>query len=177
MATKKKKKGYTQVYTGNGKGKTTAAIGLAIRAAGAGLKVYIAQFIKMGDYSEIKALKRYSDLITVEQFGLGRFTNGKPAPEDIEAAHKGLERVKSVMLSSDYKIIILEEANVAANLGLFPVQNLLKIIINKPYDKELVITGRGASPRIIENADLVTEMKDIKHYYQKGVRARIGIEK
>ena len=177
MATKKKKKGYTQVYTGNGKGKTTAAIGLAIRAAGAGLKVYIAQFIKMGDYSEIKALKRYSDLITVEQFGLGRFTDGKPAPEDIEAAHKGLERVKSVMLSGDYKIIILEEANVAASLGLFPVQNLLKIIINKPYDKELVITGRGASPRIIENADLVTEMKDIKHYYQKGVRARIGIEK
>jgi cob(I)alamin adenosyltransferase len=177
MATKKKKRGYTQVYTGNGKGKTTAAIGLAIRAAGAGLKVYIAQFVKMGDYSEIKALKRYSDLITVEQFGLGRFTNGKPAPEDIEAAHKGLERVRSVMLSNDYKIIILEEANVAVSLGLFPVQELLKIIINKPYEKELVITGRGASPRIIENADLVTEMRDIKHYYQKGVRARVGIEK
>ena len=177
MQEKKKKRGYTQVYTGNGKGKTTAAIGLAIRAAGAGLKVYIAQFIKMGDYSEIKALKRFSDLITVEQFGLGRFTNGKPAPEDIAAARKGLERVKSVMLSNYYNIIILEEANVAANLGLFPVQELLKIIINKPYDKELIITGRSASPRIIENADLVTEMKDIKHYYQKGVRARVGIEK
>ncbi len=177
MGTKKKKRGYTQVYTGNGKGKTTAAIGLAIRAAGAGLKVFIAQFIKMGDYSEIKALKRFSDLITVEQFGLGRFTNGKPAPEDIAAARKGLERVKSVMLSNYYNIIILEEANVAANLGLFPVQELLKIIINKPYDKELIITGRSASPRIIENADLVTEMKDIKHYYQKGVRARVGIEK
>ena len=177
MATKKKKRGYTQVYTGNGKGKTTAAIGLAIRAAGADLKVYIAQFIKMGDYSEIKALKRYSDLITVEQFGLGRFTDGKPAPEDIEAAQKGLERVKTVMISHDYNIIIMEEANVAVSLGLFPVQDLLKIIINKPYEKELVITGRGASPRIIENADLVTEMKDIKHYYQKGVRARVGIEK
>ena len=177
MQEKKKKKGYTQVYTGNGKGKTTAAIGLAIRAAGAGLKVYIAQFIKMGDYSEIKALKRFSDLITVEQFGLGRFTNGKPAPEDIAAARKGLERVKIVMLSNKYNIIILEEANVAANLGLFPVQELLKIIISKPYDTELVITGRSASPRIIENADLVTEMKDVKHYYQKGVRARVGIEK
>ena len=177
MEAKIKKRGYTQVYTGNGKGKTTAAIGLAIRAAGAGLKVFIAQFIKMGDYSEIKALKRFSDMITVEQFGLGRFTNGKPAPEDIAAAQKGLKRVKEVMSSDDYKIIILEEANVAVMLGLFAVQDLLKIIINKPYEKELVITGRGASPRIIESADLVTEMKDIKHYYQKGVRARVGIEK
>ena len=177
MVTKKQKRGYTQVYTGNGKGKTTAAIGLAIRAAGAGLKVYIAQFIKMGDYSEIKALKRYSDLITVEQFGLGRFTDGKPAPEDIEAARKGLETVKSIMASDEYNIIIMEEANVAVMLGLFAVQDLLKIIIHKPYEKELVITGRGASPRIIESADLVTEMKDIKHYYQIGVRARVGIEK
>jgi cob(I)alamin adenosyltransferase len=177
MKQKKRKKGYTQVYTGNGKGKTTAAIGLSIRAAGAGLKVFIAQFIKMGDYSEIKALKRFSDLITVEQFGLGRFTNGKPTPEDIQAAQKGLEKVRTVMLSDEYNIIIMEEANVAAKLGLFGVQDLLKIIINKPYDQELVITGRGASPRIIENADLVTEMKPIKHYFQKGVPARVGIEK
>jgi cob(I)alamin adenosyltransferase len=177
MNRSKGKRGYTQVYTGNGKGKTTAAIGLAVRAAGAGIKVFIAQFIKMGDYSEIKALKRFSDLITVEQFGLGRFTNGKPSREDIDAARAGLERVKEILVSDEFKIIILEEANVAAMLGLFPVQELLKLIINKPYDKELVITGRGASPRIIENADLVTEMKDIKHYYQKGVRARLGIEK
>ena len=177
MGKKKKKRGYTQVYTGNGKGKTTAAIGLAIRAAGAGLKVYIAQFIKMGDYSEIKALKRLSDSITVEQFGLGRFTKGKPTPEDIEAAQEGLKKVRSIMNSDEYNIIIMEEANVAVMLGLFAVQDLLKIIINKPDDKELVITGRGASPRIIESADLVTEMKDIKHYYQIGVRARLGIEK
>jgi cob(I)alamin adenosyltransferase len=177
MGSKKSRKGYTQVYTGNGKGKTTAAIGLAIRAAGAGLKVFIAQFIKMGDYSEIKALKRFSDLITVEQFGLGRFTNGIPRPEDIRAAQKGLERVRSVMATDEYNIIIMEEANVAVKLGLFAVQDLLKIIINKPYDKELVITGRGAASRIIETADLVTEMKPIKHYYQKGVPARIGIEK
>ena len=177
MGKKKKKRGYTQVYTGNGKGKTTAAIGLAIRAAGAGLKVYIAQFIKMGDYSEIKALKRLSDSITVEQFGLGRFTKGKPDPEDIEAAQEGLKKVRSIMDSDEYNIIIMEEANVAVMLGLFAVQDLLKIIINKPDDKELVITGRGASPRIIESADLVTEMKDIKHYYKIGVRARVGIEK
>jgi len=177
MGIKKSRKGYTQVYTGNGKGKTTAAIGLAIRAAGAGLKVFIAQFIKMGDYSEIKALKRFSDLITVEQFGLGRFANRIPAPEDIKAAKKGLERVKIVLATDEYNIVIMEEANVAVKLGLFGVQDLLKIIINKPQDKELVITGRGASPRVIEIADLVTEMKPIKHYFQKGVPARVGIEK
>ncbi len=177
MKRDKRKRGYTQVYTGDGKGKTTAAIGLAIRAAGAGLKVFIAQFIKMGDYSEIKSLKRFSDLITVEQFGLGRFANGKPAREDIEAAQKGLKRVKSVMATDEYNIIILEEANVAVKLGLIAVQDLLGLIIEKPYDTELVITGRGASARIIENADLVTEMKLVKHYFQKGVPARFGIEK
>jgi cob(I)alamin adenosyltransferase len=171
------RRGYTQVYTGNGKGKTTAAIGLAIRAAGAGLKVYIAQFIKMGDYSEIKALRRFSDLITVEQFGLGRFTDGKPMREDIAAAQKGLERVKSIMASEEYKVIILEEANVAAKYGLIRVQDLLGLIINKPRDLELVITGRHASSRVIENADLVTEMKPVKHYFEKGVLARVGIEK
>ena len=170
-------RGYIQVYTGNGKGKTTAAIGLAIRAAGAGLKVFIAQFIKMGEYSEIKALRRFSDLITVEQFGLGRFTDGKPLPEDIEAAQKGLKRVKSIMASEEYKVIILEEANVAVKYGLITEQDLLKLIESKPHEKELVITGRGASPRVIENADLVTEMKPVKHYFQKGVAARVGIEK
>ena len=177
MGNSKPQRGYTQVYTGNGKGKTTAALGLAIRAAGAGLKVFIAQFIKMGDYSEIKALQRYSDLITVEQFGLGRFIKGKPAPEDIEAAQKGLERVKAVMASDDYKIIIMEEANVAAMLGLFASKDLVEIAVNKADDKELIITGRGASPEIIEKADLVTEMKEIKHYYQADVPARVGIEK
>jgi cob(I)alamin adenosyltransferase len=171
------KRGYIQVYTGNGKGKTTAAIGLAIRAAGAGLKVYIAQFIKLGDYSEIKALERFSDLITVEQFGLGRFTDGKPSPEDIKAAQKGLRRIKAIMAEGKYKVIILEEANVAAKFGLIRVQDLLGLIINKPYDAELVITGRYASARVIENADLVTEMIPIKHYFEKGVPARVGIEK
>ena len=170
-------RGYIQVYTGNGKGKTTAAIGLAIRAAGAGLKVYIAQFIKLGDYSEIKALKRFSDLITVEQFGLGRFTDGKPTSEDIAAAQKGLRQVKSIMATEEYKVIILEEANVAAKYGLIREQDLLGLIIKKPYDVELVITGRYASSRVIENADLVTEMMPVKHYFEKGVPARVGIEK
>ena len=170
------KRGFVQVYTGNGKGKTTAALGLSIRAAGAGLKVFIAQFIKMGDYSEIKALKRFSDLITVEQFGLGRFAKGKPKPDDLMAAREGLKRVREIMAGDEYQVIILEEANVAAKYGLLTVQDLLGLIINKPYEKELVITGRNASPRIIDQADLVTEMKVVKHYYQKGVHARVGIE-
>jgi cob(I)alamin adenosyltransferase len=173
----KREKGYTHIYTGKGKGKTTAAIGLSIRAAGAGYKTFIAQFIKMGDFSEIKALRRFSDLITVEQFGLGRFTNGQALPEDIEAARKGLEKVKAVMDSDEYKIIILEEANVAVKYGIISVEDLMELIVNKSYATELVITGRGAPDQIIEKADLVTEMRAVKHYFQKGVPARVGIEK
>jgi cob(I)alamin adenosyltransferase len=174
---KKNKKGYIQVYTGDGKGKTTAALGLSIRAAGAGLKVFIGQFIKMGDYSEIKSLKRFSDCITVEQFGLGRFYKGKPSPEDISAARKGLHRIKEVMSSGEYDLLILEEANVAVKCGLFDVEGLLELLNHKPEAIELVLTGRGADPRVIEKADLVTEMKAVKHYYFEGVKARVGIEK
>jgi cob(I)alamin adenosyltransferase len=170
-------KGYIQVYTGDGKGKTTAALGLAIRAAGAGLKVFIAQFIKMGEYSEIKALRRFEDLITVEQFGRGRFIQVKPSPEDIKAAQKGLEKIIAILSSGKHNIVIMEEGNVAVKIGLLSVQDILKIMAAKPQDVELVITGRGADSRIIEKADLVTEMKEIKHYFQKGVAARVGIEK
>ncbi|MDH4204130.1 MAG: cob(I)yrinic acid a,c-diamide adenosyltransferase [Desulfobacteraceae bacterium] len=170
-------KGYIQVYTGNGKGKTTAALGLAIRAAGAGLKVFIAQFIKMGEYSEIKALKRFKDLITVEQFGSGRFIKDKPSASDIEAARKGVEKIKAAFKSGQHNVVIMEEANVAVKLGLLSVEDIVEIMIEKPKDVELVITGRGADSRIIEKADLVTEMKEVKHYFQKGVKARIGIEK
>jgi cob(I)alamin adenosyltransferase len=170
-------KGYVQVYTGNGKGKTTAALGLSIRAAGAGLNVFIAQFIKMGEYSEIKALKKFAGQITVEQFGFGRFIKDNPSVEDIEAARKGLEKVKTILSSGEHQVIILEEANVAVKIGLFSVQDLLDIIASKPENVELVITGRGADSRIIEKADLVTEMKEIKHYFQKGVVGRVGIEK
>ena len=170
-------KGYTQIYTGDGKGKTTAALGLALRAAGAGLKVYIAQFIKSGDYSEIKALSRLADRITVKQFGLGRFIKAKPSPEDRAAAQKGLEAIRSALNSGHYQVVIMEEGNVAAMCGLFPVDEILAIMTQKPGDVELVITGRGADARVIDKADLVTEMKAVKHYYQDGVAARVGIEK
>jgi cob(I)alamin adenosyltransferase len=170
-------KGYVQVYTGDGKGKTTAALGLSLRAAGAGLKVFIAQFIKMGDYSEIKALDRFSDLITIEQYGLGRFIKGKPSADDISAAVKGLEKVRNILNAAQHDVVILEEANVAVLCGLFSTDDILRLIDSKPDTVELIITGRGADPRVLEKADLITEMKCIKHYYENGVSARIGIEK
>jgi len=170
-------KGYVHVLTGNGKGKTTAAIGLSIRAAGAGMKIFFGQFIKKGEYSEIKALKRFDDLITVEQFGLGRFAHKKPKLEDIKAARRGIERVKEVIASGRYDMVVLDEANVAVKYGLFPVQELLRLIISKPLELELVITGRYASTRIIEMADMVTELQAKKHYYDLGTPARVGIEK
>jgi cob(I)alamin adenosyltransferase len=170
-------KGYIHIYTGDGKGKTTAALGLAIRAAGAGLQVFLAQFIKGKQYSELNALKRLSDLITVEQFGLPRFINGKPSSPDMEAARYGLEMLKSSMLSGKFDVIIVDEGNVAVTYGLLSKQDLLDLIAMKPESLELVITGRGALPEIIDKADLVTEMKAVKHYYNNGVNARVGIEK
>ncbi len=170
-------KGYLQVYTGNGKGKTTAALGLSLRAAGAGMKVYIAQFLKQGDYSEIKALERFSDAIVLEQFGLGQFVKGKPTQAEIDTARKGLDKAQQRLSSGDYDMVILEEANVAVAVGLFSVKDLMDVIQQRPDHVELVITGRSAAPEVIEKADLVTEMKAVKHYYDQGVQARIGIEK
>jgi len=170
-------KGYLQVYTGDGKGKTTAALGLSLRAAGAGLKVYIAQFLKQGQYSEIKALEKFSQYIEIEQFGRGKFIKGQPAPDEIDAARSGLEKARQQLISGQFDLVILEEDNVAAYLGLFSVQDLLDVINQRPVHTELVITGRGASPEVIAQADLVTEMKAVKHYYDQGVQARVGIEK
>lgn len=170
-------KGYVQVYTGDGKGKTTAAFGLALRAAGAGLKVFIAQFVKGGEYNEIKALGRFSDFITIKQYGSGCFIRQSPSEEDKKMALAGLEEVEKAMLSGDYRMIILDEVNIATYFLLFTVERLLEFIQKKPAGVELVMTGRKADPRVVEIADLVTEMREIKHYYQKGVEARDGIER
>jgi cob(I)alamin adenosyltransferase len=169
-------KGYIQVYTGDGKGKTTASLGLAIRAAGAGLSVYIVQFLKKGDYSEIKALSRF-DNIDIEQFGLGKFVKGRPSNEDIAAGRKGLEKLRSLLTEGRHDLVIAEEANVAVMCNLFSEQELLELMELKPDHVELVITGRGATSAVMEKADLVSEIKEIKHYYKKGVTARVGIEK
>ena len=169
-------KGYVHVYTGNGKGKTTAAIGLAIRAAGAGMRVYIAQFVKGMHYSELDSLHRYADCITLKQYGRDCFIQQKPSEQDIEAARKGLEEVKDVLSSGDYQMVILDEANIATHYNLFSADELVELVRSKPESVEIVITGRSANPKVIATADLVTEMKEIKHYYHKGVQARPGIE-
>ncbi|MFO7931247.1 MAG: cob(I)yrinic acid a,c-diamide adenosyltransferase [Desulfosalsimonas sp.] len=169
-------KGYIQVYTGDGKGKTTASLGLSLRAAGAGLRVYIAQFMKKGEYSEIRALHRLSDRITVDQFGTGRFIRGKPDPKDMEAAEKGLAAVYEAMRSGTYDLVVLEEANVAYGAGVLTEKDLLDVIEAKPEGVELVFTGRGGAPAVMEKADLITEMTPVRHYFEDGVPARTGIE-
>jgi cob(I)alamin adenosyltransferase len=169
-------KGYVQVYTGDGKGKTTAAIGLALRAAGAGLKVFIAQFVKSGKYSEILALEKYGDLITCRQYGSGCWLRGEPGEGDIRLAQSGLQEVRAIIQAGKHDLVILDEANITTHFGLIEVDDLLAVIDVKPAGVELVFTGRKADPRLIERADLVTDMREVKHYYQNGVEARPGIE-
>ena len=170
-------KGYVQVYTGNGKGKTTAALGLAIRAAGAGMKVFIGQFIKSADYSEIKALDRFADQISLVQFGRGCFIRGNPCDEDIQLARRGLEAIAAALESGRYDLVIADEANVAFGCHLVGEADLLALIDARRPETELVLTGRNAPQSVIDRADLVTEMREVKHYYQNGVLAREGIEK
>jgi len=170
-------RGYVHVYTGRGKGKTTSAIGLAVRAAGAGLRVLFVQFLKCGRYSEVQSLRRFPDRITLRYFGTGHFVESRPTEEDRTAARMGFAEVSRAIQSEAYDLIVLDEANVAITYGLITVNEILEIIRTKPEHLELVITGRNANPRLVEAADLVTEMKEIKHYYKAGVPARRGIEK
>ncbi|MDC7224651.1 MAG: cob(I)yrinic acid a,c-diamide adenosyltransferase [Spirochaetales bacterium] len=172
-----KEKGYIQVYTGNGKGKTTASLGLALRSAGAGYKVFIGQFLKTGDYSEIKALKRFDDLILIKQFGAPRFIKQKINEEDRLLAEKGIAELSTALESGEWDMVIAEELNVAVHLGVITLEDALYLISRKPENTELVITGRYAPQEILDRADLVTEMTEIKHYYKEGVAARTGIEK
>lgn len=171
-----KYKGYVQVYTGNGKGKTTAAIGLTIRALGAGLRVLFVQFVKGLPYSEHKALSKFSNL-TIKQFGRPEFIHSKPSQEDIKAAKDGYSFVIEAFKNNTYDVVVLDEANIAVFFGLFSDDDLLELIKKKPQNTELIITGRYATQKIIDAADLVTEMKEVKHYYTQGVIARDGIEK
>ena len=169
-------RGYVQVYTGDGKGKTTAAGGLAVRAAGAGLRVFIAQFVKSGRYSEIEALDRFEEQIVCRQYGRGCWLRGEPSEEDIRLAREGHKEVREIIESGAYQVVILDEANIATWFQLIAVDELLELIDLKPERVELVFTGRRADPQLIHRADLVTEMCEVKHYYQKGVMARKGIE-
>ena len=169
-------KGYVHIYTGNGKGKSTAALGLALRASGAGFKVFIGQFMKGQSYSEIDALAKLSEHITVRQYGKGCCLRNGPADTDVHAAHEGLAELSGIIQAGEHQVVILDEANIAASLQLVPVKALLRLIEMKPPQVELVLTGRYAAKELIDAADLVTEMKEQKHYYQQGVQARKGIE-
>ncbi len=170
-------KGYIHVYTGNGKGKTTAALGLALRAVGADYKVFIGQFAKGTWYSELDAVRMLSDHITLKQYGRGGFIRNKPSEVDVQQAQAGLEEMKQIIYSGEYQVVIMDEVNIAVHYQLITVDELLQLMDNKAKSVELVITGRYADQRIVDRADLVTEMKDIKHYFQQGVKARVGIEK
>jgi len=173
----KLEKGLVQVYTGNGKGKTSAAFGLALRAAGRGLKVYIIQFIKGGfDYGELYVIDKLPNL-KLKAFGRGKFVTEKPpGKEDIKLAGEALALAEEVVKSGEYDIVILDEINVTLNLKLIKTENVLELIKNKPKHVELVLTGRHAPSQIIEAADLVTEMKEVKHPFNKGYQARKGVE-
>jgi cob(I)alamin adenosyltransferase len=164
-----------QVYTGNGKGKTTASLGLALRAAGAGLKVFIGQFVKGRDYSELSALKKIKN-INVGQFGTACFIKKIPDRKDIALAKAGLERIKKIINKRIYDVVILDEINIAIKLKLVKLKDIIELIKTSPKKIELVLTGRYAHPKIIKLADLVSEVKDVKHYYKKGTKARRGIE-
>ena len=170
-------KGYIQIYTGNGKGKTTAALGVAMRTIGAGGKVFIGQFLKSGDYSEMNTLRKFKDQVTVEHYGLGRFVKGSPTQEDIDAGRDGYNRVSQIVEKGEYGLVIIDEGNVAVKYNIFSEKDLLNIFKKKPDHVELIVTGRGATQEVMEKADLVVEMKAIKHYFQQGVKARVGIEK
>ncbi|GAO31163.1 cob(I)yrinic acid a,c-diamide adenosyltransferase [Geofilum rubicundum] len=168
--------GYIQIYTGNGKGKTTAAFGLSLRAVGAGKKVFFAQFVKGKTYSEIEAVAQFLPDITIRQYGRGCFIRKDPTQEDIEAAHTGLTEVSEIIQSGRYDMVVLDEANIALHYQLFTVDQLMDVLRQKPAETELIVTGRYAPQELVDMADLVTEMKEIKHYYQSGVQARKGIE-
>ncbi|MCX5714713.1 MAG: cob(I)yrinic acid a,c-diamide adenosyltransferase [Candidatus Omnitrophica bacterium] len=164
-----------QVYTGNGKGKTTAALGLALRAAGAGKKVYLCQFLKGKYYCELASLKKFKN-IKVEQFGTRCFIRKAPTGKDVALARKALASAHKMIKSGKCDMLILDELNVALNLGLVGIKDVLRLIRDARQNIELVITGRNAPPEIVGIADLVSEIKEVKHYFKKGVKARKGIE-
>jgi cob(I)alamin adenosyltransferase len=169
--------GCIQVYTGNGKGKTTASLGLALRAVGRGLKVCVFQFIKGGGrYGEHLAAEKLAPLLTIIQTGRPGWVNTNDITEDRRTAQEAFVRAKELLVSGDYDLFICDEINGATGFGLIDVEQVLELIGAKPEKTELVLTGRNADERVIEAADLVTEMREIKHYYKAGVPARTGIE-
>ncbi len=170
-------RGYVQLYTGDGKGKTTAALGLALRASGSGLRTYIGQFMKGQACGETRALAQHP-LITLEQYGdVLCIRREEVTAEHLAQAQRGLATAREAMLSGDYDLVVLDEVNVAVWFGVLALQDVLALLDERPRQVELVLTGRKAPQALIDRADLVTEMREIKHYYVQGVEARVGIER
>ena len=163
------------IYTGNGKGKTTAAIGLGIRAAMAGKKVFIGQFIKGMEYSELKIVD-YLPNIEIQQFGRDCFIYKEPTKEDIKIAKNGLKICEEIIEKGEMDVVILDELNIALFFKLFTVEEVISVLNKRDENMEIIITGRYAPKELINMADLVTEMVEVKHYYNKGIEARRGIE-
>jgi len=177
MGNQTDKKGYIHIYTGDGKGKTTAAIGLAIRAAGYGMKTYIGQFMKGQHYGELTALRDHP-YITIEQYGDVDCVHREDITQKhVAQAQQGLKRVWEVMLSNQYDIIILDEINVAVWFDLIKAEDVLELLNERPKNIEFILTGRRAPKALIKIADLVSDIKEIKHYYNQGIKARTGIER
>lgn len=168
--------GFVHCYTGGGKGKTTAALGLALRAAGAGLSVFIIQFAKGTETSEIKALRKFPKNIMVRRFGTRAFIKKAPSTIDRMQAARGLAMVKKVIASGRYDLVILDEVCGACHAQIIPTGEIVAIVKERPRAVEVVLTGRHAPKEFIEAADLVTEFREIKHYFSRGIQARKGIE-
>ncbi len=176
----KSPKGLIIVYTGDGKGKTTAALGTVIRAAGYKWKVFILQFMKgTWHYGEMDGIKLLEKFVTMEQMGKGFYKildDNLPEEEHKKAASLALKKAEEVMASGEYKLLILDEINNAVDLGLICLEDVVGLLRNKPPDISVILTGRGAKPEIIEMAHLVTEMKEIKHPFKQGFKAKKGID-
>lgn len=170
-------RGLVMVYTGNGKGKTTAALGLALRAIGHGHKVCVIQFMKGSkNYGEIQAAAKHLPNLVIIQSGLETFVDRNPAQIDVDLAKKGLQIARETAASGDYQLIVLDEINVALDYHLVTLEEVIQLIGEKPPQLNLVLTGRWAAPEIIQLADLVSEVAEVKHHYANGVKARAGIE-
>lgn len=168
--------GHIHIYTGNGKGKTTAAFGLAVRALFAGKRVYIGQFVKSMKYHETR-LENLFDTLTIRQFGRGCFIRRESEPEDVKAAQEGMEACRKALSGGAYDLVILDELTIALYYKLVTTAEVLELLLRRAPGTEVVITGRYAPDELIEAADLVTEMREVKHYYAQGVEARDGIER
>ncbi|AET68864.1 cob(I)alamin adenosyltransferase [Desulfosporosinus orientis DSM 765] len=170
--------GLIQIYTGNGKGKTTAAFGLALRAVGHGFSVYILQFMKGNDgYGELEGIKRLNPECQLEHFGApGWVHKGEHIEENVQEANKAFLRAEEILSSGNWDIVILDEILNAVWFELIPENSVLELLSRKPPHVELILTGRNASQSLIEKADLVTEMVARKHPYEKGIMSRKGIE-